>query len=1291
MSLRATGNIVSIKIFDEARSGGSPSTAELVYKPPPQEELWTKTWPFRSEKGGKCRVSFKVSHYQPRTSPILSPARNRSYSQEVSLLGSSLQFGVLKGHLNMLILARVSATSERLNEGEQAGFNVSLILNIRHREIEVHFPILLGTSSANGPKTRRYKFPMAFDDDVRVWKHTQENGSEISYIMHVRNAPWYSRRLEDALASSHKAGARRWSEEDLWTRQTDIVKHKDDFRAIDATPISLQKTLNRINIARWTTFKFDVDPSTQNEQNMKDFEAALRDFNVQVETDTDKFQISEECENIDADFWSIVQDEGLEMLGAFHEPVAMPFALRYQLEVCISNGWICEYAIDQAFLATLMSLPRSRAEQMLVHVDAFAEQIPNPMMIFQDIRFQKPVRGRKLPNNCFMVHHATVTASGIKVHTPTVEVSNRVIRRHTKHADRFLRVKFEDDEYRGKSRLFSSSNSKMDLIHARVRRALIQGVVIAGVHYEFLAYGNSQLREHGAYFFASNEELTADMIRGEMGVFDNERIVAKRAARMGQCFSTTHPIHVRLPLVAKENLIPDIKQNGHIFSDGVGKISHLAAVLVQTSLDIKGKTPSCFQFRLGGCKGILVVDPKLSGIDVKIRPSQFKFESKSAELEIVRWSHFWQPFLNRQIILVLSNLGVTDKVFIDMQRKTIQSLNAAMRDDDAALQALRTNVDPNQMTLSMCELISAGFRRTREPFVMALLELWRAYTLKYLKEKAKIPVERGAFVLGTMDETNTLKGYTSSQQGVRRAEGKVEDLDLPEIFLQVTDPTTKQPYVVEGICIIARNPSLHQGDIRVVKAVSVDALHHISDVVVMPQNGDRDLPSMCSGGDLDGDDYIVIWDPNLIPTVWNAEPFHYEAPTPVMSDGEITTRHIIDFFVHYLKNDQLGVIAHAHLAAGDYYDDGILNPQCQELVQLHSVSVDYPKTGVPAELPRRLERGTWPHFMEKKSTPYTSRKILGQLYDDVKKSVKRFDFKARYTPKFDHRIMDLERPAQPCLDKVTQIKEDYDLALRRIMSQHKIQTEFEVWSTFTMSHSKQSTDFKFHEEIGRISKALKDEFRSAIIVAAGGSDYDHLKPYTIAAYQITAEQVARALEDGDETDKHVVDDEEVGAMKVSSTPFCSFPWLLSDILCKIATDAPADIDEAAALSKETSKLTIRSGLDNSTAKNSIIRGRFNSNHRLNATSAAAQGEQVAVTTQDPVSTELNPGTPELTEMTESVVDSGSQLSSQHPLTSSTDPEDYDYAETNTAIASKTKDPALMTEEEKAALLDDDDF
>ncbi|KAK5239176.1 hypothetical protein LTR40_014772, partial [Exophiala xenobiotica] len=152
-----------------------------------------------------------------------------------------------------------------------------------------------------------------------------------------------------------------------------------------------------------------------------------------------------------------------------------------------------------------------------------------------------------------------------------------------------------------------------------------------------------------------------------MGVFEREKVVAKRAARMGQCFSTTRAVSVVSKRAWKKDPIPDIVNGRYTFTDGVGKISQLTAQLVHSHLKLKGPVPSAFQFRLGGCKGVLVIDPDLSGLDIKIRPSQYKFDSTSDELEIIRVSEFWQPFLNRQLILVLSDLGVPDKVFLTKQ------------------------------------------------------------------------------------------------------------------------------------------------------------------------------------------------------------------------------------------------------------------------------------------------------------------------------------------------------------------------------------------------------------------------------------------------------------------------------------------------------------------------------------------------------------------------------------------------------------------------------------------------
>ena len=153
---------------------------------------------------------------------------------------------------------------------------------------------------------------------------------------------------------------------------------------------------------------------------------------------------------------------------------------------------------------------------------------------------------------------------------------------------------------------------------------------------------------------------------------------------------------------------------------------------------------------------------------------------------------------------------------------------------------------------------------------------------------------------------------------------------LPEIFVQLSKGKDDKPEVIVGPMLLARNPSLHPGDIRVVRGVDVLALRHLKDVVVLPQTGDRDLSGMCSGGDLDGDDYLVMWDQDILPPEdqWNHEPMDYTAPVPI-EVPEVTTNDITSFFVTYIKNDSLPQIAHAHLATADFMDDGVMNEKCR--------------------------------------------------------------------------------------------------------------------------------------------------------------------------------------------------------------------------------------------------------------------------------------------------------------------------------------------------------------------------
>lgn len=399
--------------------------------------------------------------------------------------------------------------------------------------------------------------------------------------------------------------------------------------------------------------------------------------------------------------------------------------------------------------------------------------------------------------------------------------------------------------------------------------------------------------------------------------------------------ATTRPIHgVKVDVQEIKDI--EYPGNEYCFSDGVGKISSFLARMIATELKLQpGQYPSCFQFRLGGCKGVLTVWPDAKGREVFIRPSQRKFQVDHNILEVIRWSKPGNASLNRQLIIVLSALGTIDNVFILKLNENLAQFRDAMHDPACALSLLCTAIDANQFTLSLAAMVRDKFMELHDPFVISLLKLWRAWSIKYLKEKARIIIQKSAFVLGVVDETGILEGYYEDEEdgddtGKHKKE-KTSRIRLPEIFLKVTDSENGEFKVIEGLCIIARNPSLHPGDIRTVRAVNVPELGHLHDVVVFPNKGDRDLASMLSGGDLDGDDYVVIWDPDLTFGVINHKPMDYSPLEPRTLDRDVTVPDIRKFFINYMKNDKLGTIANAHLAWADSHEDGVKSDQCKLL------------------------------------------------------------------------------------------------------------------------------------------------------------------------------------------------------------------------------------------------------------------------------------------------------------------------------------------------------------------------
>ena len=108
-----------------------------------------------------------------------------------------------------------------------------------------------------------------------------------------------------------------------------------------------------------------------------------------------------------------------------------------------------------------------------------------------------------------------------------------------------------------------------------IHHIMTNGFNVGKLNFKFLAYSNSQLKNHSCWFLCSNNPempISEAEITTYMGNFDSEKNILKKLARKGQCFSTSKLIEK----LGSENVefgYPDIKRNDFCFTDGVGYIS----------------------------------------------------------------------------------------------------------------------------------------------------------------------------------------------------------------------------------------------------------------------------------------------------------------------------------------------------------------------------------------------------------------------------------------------------------------------------------------------------------------------------------------------------------------------------------------------------------------------------------------------------------------------------------------------------------------------------------------------
>ena len=136
-----------------------------------------------------------------------------------------------------------------------------------------------------------------------------------------------------------------------------------------------------------------------------------------------------------------------------------------------------------------------------------------------------------------------------------------------------------------------------------------------------------------------------------------------------------------------------------------------------------------------------------------------------------------------------------------------------------------------------------------EPFYRDLLKSIYNNQLQDLIKKSRIFVGKGRILMGTIDETGLLK----SDQVFIQCSIDTTTIDSFEFYNEIEKSKRTGYFIVKSKVIVAKNPCMHPGDVRILNAVYLPQLEHMVDCIVFPRQGKRPITNMCSGSDLDGE------------------------------------------------------------------------------------------------------------------------------------------------------------------------------------------------------------------------------------------------------------------------------------------------------------------------------------------------------------------------------------------------------------------------------------------------------
>ncbi|CAI5506118.1 unnamed protein product, partial [Closterium sp. Naga37s-1] len=334
---------------------------------------------------------------------------------------------------------------------------------------------------------------------------------------------------------------------------------------------------------------------------------------------------------------------------------------------------------------------------------------------------------------------------------------------------------------------------------------------------------------------------------------------------------------------------------------------------------------------------------------------------------------------NRTLLLLLVACGVPQDLFLSLARQQCTDAMALPSDLRAASKYILRSVNQSSAShgasyfMQPLQMIASGIPLS-EPYLQDALHR-RVNKAAESLERGHLPAERSYYLMGVADPTASL---------------------LPDqvVVLLKDGPVT-------GPCLMYRSPSLHPGHLRLMNAVHSPAIAALLPpsaryCVIFPVTGRRSVADTMSGGDLDGDKFMVCFHPQVTGA------FKEVAPPTRTTRGRVSagTRPPAQLNPAELEAQLLGMwgrLASGHSVTGRAYnlhasyldEHGPQHEYCEQLMRIYERALDAPKTGEQVFIPNYLERMRRPHY-DQAAAPacsvFHSRSIMGQIFDLVQQA-----------------------------------------------------------------------------------------------------------------------------------------------------------------------------------------------------------------------------------------------------------------------------------------------------------------